>query len=307
MLYTASYSSSSTHLIHQILSTVGPYSTVDPYNAYLSTGLAELRSNVSKVFGLETSLAIYKDHITPQEMKFDQMYWPNGTPPSGNAFWEGYSDTFYTIKPQSNCAVVGSSGILTDSRCGKEIDSHDFVMRMNLPPLKGYEKDIGRKVNLTAVNFSCLRYFKRYLDGLRKTPPKYSDKKRYFTALQNLHDSIVWFPFNMTFDDEISTLTFMVNETLLKRNFTYRVAYARSPVWPHYMNRFWNTTGSSQGMIMLTIATLFCSKIDLYGFWPFHEDNICLKGKDTPGNKDIFVKLGVLDITLVFATAETPN
>ncbi|XP_056336055.1 CMP-N-acetylneuraminate-beta-galactosamide-alpha-2,3-sialyltransferase 1 [Danio aesculapii] len=43
------------------------------------------------------------------------------------------------------CAVVGNSGNLLGSNYGRLIDLHDFVLRINKAPTKGFEKDVGSK------------------------------------------------------------------------------------------------------------------------------------------------------------------
>ncbi|XP_077997352.1 CMP-N-acetylneuraminate-poly-alpha-2,8-sialyltransferase-like [Glandiceps talaboti] len=247
-----------------------------PDNIKFVNSLKELRGNTSLYFNLETSLAIYRDHVQPGKMKLHQRYWPIRATTRG-IFRDYFDDNFYTLKPQESCAIVGSSGILKDSKCGKEIDSHDFIMRMNLAVVKGFEEDVGRNTNLTAVNHFAIHFLNTYLHNPKKNP-KVKKNRRYLTALEHLNGSIVWFPYNMSahtllMDHANSKITYILNETLGKRNFTYRVAYAPVPVWPQLTNRFWNKTGSSEGFVMLTIATLFCKNIHMYGFWPFSTDS----------------------------------
>ncbi|XP_043074114.1 CMP-N-acetylneuraminate-beta-galactosamide-alpha-2,3-sialyltransferase 1 [Puntigrus tetrazona] len=43
------------------------------------------------------------------------------------------------------CAVIGNSGNLKGSCYGHLIDLHDFVIRINMGPTKGYENDVGSK------------------------------------------------------------------------------------------------------------------------------------------------------------------
>ncbi|QDZ22119.1 EGF-like domain-containing protein [Chloropicon primus] len=53
------------------------------------------------------------------------------------------NDTILNGEVYDKCAVVGSSGIVLSYEHGKEIDSHDFVMRFNSAPTKGFEKHVG--------------------------------------------------------------------------------------------------------------------------------------------------------------------
>lgn len=52
---------------------------------------------------------------------------------------------------------MGSSGILTGSQCGDEIDSYDFVFRFNMAAMKGFEEDVGSKTSYMTFNPSVIR------------------------------------------------------------------------------------------------------------------------------------------------------
>uniref|UniRef100_A0A8C1LWE7 CMP-N-acetylneuraminate-beta-galactosamide-alpha-2,3-sialyltransferase 1 n=1 Tax=Cyprinus carpio TaxID=7962 RepID=A0A8C1LWE7_CYPCA len=54
-----------------------------------------------------------------------------------------YSDA--SPKRCRTCAVIGNSGNLKGSHYGHLIDLHDFVIRINMGPTKGYENDVGSK------------------------------------------------------------------------------------------------------------------------------------------------------------------
>ncbi|KAK5855992.1 hypothetical protein PBY51_007620 [Eleginops maclovinus] len=77
-------------------------------------------------------------------------------------------------KKWDTCAVVGNSGILTNSSCGRMIDSAQFVIRCNLPSLgKGYEKHVGTKTDIVTANPTI--FIQKYgsLNGPRHTAQRF--------------------------------------------------------------------------------------------------------------------------------------
>ena len=67
------------------------------------------------------------------------------------------------VQSPPSCAVVTSAGSLNGSRCEREIDAHDIVIRINLAPTRGFEADVGRKTALTVLNSNVVRSTKATL------------------------------------------------------------------------------------------------------------------------------------------------
>nr|XP_029131352.1 alpha-2,8-sialyltransferase 8E-like [Labrus bergylta] len=175
-------------------------------------------------------------------------------------------NTFTKEHPFSNktwdtCSVVGNGGILTDSSCGERIDSAQFVMRCNLPPLgNGYEKHVGVKTDLVTANPSI--FASRYESLMKRRRP-------FVESLHIYGNSLLLFPFTR-------------GTTAMCLRAIYSVEDFGSPIRPVFINpkyfsklaAFWRVQGlgsawMSTGLIMTSIALEVCENVHLYGFWPF--------------------------------------
>ncbi|CAM4730812.1 unnamed protein product [Leuciscus chuanchicus] len=190
------------------------------------------------------------------------------------------SQTLYSLLPEVSplknktfrtCAVVGNSGSLLKSGCGKEIDKHDFVIRCNLAPLEDFADDVGLRSDFTTMNPSVIP---RVYGGLRDE----AERGKLIRRLQQLNSSVLWIPAFMVKSGERHVET--VNLLVLKHGLKVCMAYPALR-FIHAVRGFWLTNKikikrPSSGLLMYTMATRFCDEIHLYGFWPFP--------KDTDGN-----------------------
>ncbi|XP_075702862.1 alpha-N-acetylgalactosaminide alpha-2,6-sialyltransferase 2-like [Rhinoderma darwinii] len=72
---------------------------------------------------------------------------------TGNAYM---FDTWKGLSPCIRCAVVGNGGILNGSGMGREIDSHDYVFRVNGAITKGFENDVGNRTSFFSFSTNTL-------------------------------------------------------------------------------------------------------------------------------------------------------
>ncbi|KAG5279724.1 hypothetical protein AALO_G00080920 [Alosa alosa] len=172
--------------------------------------------------------------------------------PFGNTTWD-------------SCSVVGNGGILANSSCGQRIESAQFVIRCNLPPLDhSYEKDVGNKTNLVTANPSILH---EKFGGLMER------RRPFVEGLRPYGDALVLLPaFSYGHNTPVSLRA------------VYTLEDFRSPTRPVFLNpdyltglaRFWRSQGLrtvrlSTGLIMASLALELCTNVHLYGFWPFSQ------------------------------------
>ncbi|XP_071959780.1 alpha-N-acetylneuraminide alpha-2,8-sialyltransferase-like [Antedon mediterranea] len=226
------------------------------------SNLKELRSNIKK--SVHTDLILTQKNVNiSQPVTF-----------LGSGRTMNITEEFYRLLPKDSpehkgpykrCSIVGNGGILNGSKCGKEIDKADFVIRCNAPPLNGFTKDAGSKTNLTTVNPSLIRL--RFGSARKRI-----DRKK-FTQKMDEYRNYIWFP---TFTSSY-TMSLRVNSLLNKRLEKVKFVHGDPKHFTESQD-FWVNSGVtvlnriSSGFYITTTALLFCDEVHLYGFWPFSTD-----------------------------------
>uniref|UniRef100_A0A3Q1CNH2 Alpha-2,8-sialyltransferase 8E n=1 Tax=Amphiprion ocellaris TaxID=80972 RepID=A0A3Q1CNH2_AMPOC len=173
------------------------------------------------------------------------------------------SDMPYSKSQYKKCAVIGNGGIIKNSKCGKEIDSADFVFRCNIPPINDkYSADVGTKTDLVTINPSIITERFQKLEKWRRP---------FYEVLQNYENSSVVLPafYNTRNTDVSFRVKYMLDDFDSQRG-----VFFFHPQYLLNVQRFWAVQGVrakrlSSGLMLVTAALEMCEEVHLYGFWAF--------------------------------------
>ncbi|XP_031434071.1 alpha-2,8-sialyltransferase 8E isoform X3 [Clupea harengus] len=172
-------------------------------------------------------------------------------------------DMPYSRSEFKRCAVIGNGGIIKNSKCGKEIDSADFVFRCNIPPISDkYSADVGSKTDFVTINPSIITERFQKLEKWRKP---------FFDVLQTYENASVILPafYNTRNTDVSFRVKYMLDDFSSARG-----VYFFHPQYLLNVQRFWSLQGVrakrlSSGLMLVTAAMELCEEVHLYGFWAF--------------------------------------
>ncbi|XP_040293002.1 alpha-N-acetylgalactosaminide alpha-2,6-sialyltransferase 1 [Bufo bufo] len=177
------------------------------------------------------------------------------------------------------CAVVGNGGILNASRMGKEIDSHDYVFRVNGAMIKGYEADVGMRTSFYGFTaFTMLSSF--YLLNRRgfSTVPKDEETKYIlFTEGQRDFEWLKAVQQNKELGQGYLRQYRVRPREDFGNNFDFKKLLVVHPDFSRYLkNRFlrsnilngqwWRIYRPSTGALVLLTALHLCDVVSVYGF-----------------------------------------
>ncbi|XP_072177897.1 alpha-2,8-sialyltransferase 8B-like [Diadema setosum] len=250
-------------------STKLPFKQPQKNNTYVSwTRLNEnasltMRQQVSRArLSRQSVVQIFRHDIPFAEMR------PSGT----QSRIRKYNQTVSVPEVQS-CSVVGNAGVLLGSACGDVIDRADMIVRMNLAYFGGvYARDVGSKVNLMTFNSeqsrelaACVK-MNHNVTAQNFTP----DCERLFHRIAQINGSVLWYIKLLT---KSKIMNIRESLSFLREFLNIQLSFAYSPriaVFP--AKRAFSVRHPSSGLAMYAATTQFCSRITLFGFYPFNVD-----------------------------------
>ncbi|XP_035677426.1 alpha-2,8-sialyltransferase 8B-like [Branchiostoma floridae] len=168
------------------------------------------------------------------------------------------------ISHYNTCAVVGNSGVLLESRCGAEIDSKDYVVRIDIPVVRGYEKDVGERTSMTVLNLSTPKRLQSSARLKNRTQDVYESRLRNIGGTALVMDK-----------RSRSNMTSLARKYHLSFSlYTVRGRLVRgiNPLASRLASRKMGSGIPTIGLVTVLMATAFCDHPYLYGFFPFQKD-----------------------------------
>ncbi|XP_067282498.1 CMP-N-acetylneuraminate-beta-galactosamide-alpha-2,3-sialyltransferase 2 [Pseudorasbora parva] len=148
------------------------------------------------------------------------------------------------------CAVVGNSGNLLKSNYGPLIDFHDFVLRINKGPTKGYEKDVGSKTTHRILYPESAVDLEEHTH-LVLLPFKVLDMQWLISTFTTKH--ITW-----TYAQVPSTIKANKDKVMILHPEFIKYVH---DIWAEGHGRY-----PSTGFITLIFALHICDKVNVFGF-----------------------------------------
>ncbi|XP_006817380.1 alpha-N-acetylneuraminide alpha-2,8-sialyltransferase-like [Saccoglossus kowalevskii] len=214
------------------------------------TRLREIRNNIIQDNG--TSLLFTQENTAIGEKYYSTYFTREVVIDSAKRSLFPEVSPFSSSAPVKTCAIVGNSGILHNSNCGTEIDSHDMVIRSNLPPIKKYVKDAGKKTSITSLSPSV--------------PIARSRPSRFLKALKEYSGYILWVPNS----SRMHSTDIAFNVTRLIQEHTDLTVLHANAVHFDKVKKYWKLIKNmSTGIMLMSLGACFCDELHLYGFWPF--------------------------------------
>ncbi|XP_066293715.1 CMP-N-acetylneuraminate-poly-alpha-2,8-sialyltransferase-like [Branchiostoma lanceolatum] len=174
----------------------------------------------------------------------------------------------YNVGNHTTCAVVGNGGILLGSHCGAEIDSKDYVIRMDLPAIGGFERDVGRRTNMTILNISTPQRIKDSSRLKNRTQDVYESRLRDINGtvlVAGRREHLALKTAMKKYHNQFSFVLLTCKDSFKTAPLLHRIASEVAPKT--------RTPGPpSTGQATVLTATAFCDQLYLYGFFPFQQD-----------------------------------
>jgi len=177
-----------------------------------------------------------------------------------------------------SCAVVGSSGgILSPTPpCGREIDSHDAVWRLNAAPVRGYERYVGTRETVRVLNAAHPGYLYRLPGAM---PPHWGVRPADGSPIIIVSDATSpssaeqWVQMQRRFTASAKSArplaTFVLKDHSLLNYYLALHADRRQKsdtTTPKPGRGPWRPDYPSTGLLAVMLATLTCRSVSLYGF-----------------------------------------
>ncbi|KAJ8246428.1 hypothetical protein GJAV_G00267630 [Gymnothorax javanicus] len=175
------------------------------------------------------------------------------------------------------CAVVANGGILSGSKMGEEIDSHDYVFRMDGAVIEGYEEDVGMRTSVYVHTAKTLMASLNMIPAMGRWDIPIDEGIRYVLIPVGMTDfeflgallwekSILWKNYENMWQRFVFLDEFDKNKYhVLHPDFLRYVRNRFLKTW-HLNEKSWNMFRPTSGAFSLFLAIQTCDTVNAYGF-----------------------------------------